>query len=60
MREEIAYQEMQEELAAEEQPSADAAPQVTPSGGTADASPSPDPTRKERAYPGLPSEGTKR
>ncbi|HZS03081.1 MAG TPA: hypothetical protein VFE37_30500 [Chloroflexota bacterium] len=60
MREEIAYQEMQEEMrqAQRGQPRPDAPSEAPEEEGKASHAGGADPTRKERAYPHLPSEGT--
>jgi hypothetical protein len=62
MREEIAYQEMQEEQACEQQGQRRpvAASEAPEEEGAAAHAGSPDPSRKERAYPNLPSEGKPR
>ena len=62
MREEIAYQEMQEETAREarDQPSPDPSTKTPQAADAAAPGGSQDPTRKERAYPDLPSEGVER
>jgi hypothetical protein len=62
MREEIAYQEMQEETAREQpgETAPDPAKKGPATESAADRAGSVDPTRKERAYPDLPSEGTSR
>ena len=59
MREEVAYREMQEEMARERQgQEAGQSPRTAPeSEGAAAHQGAPDPSRKERAYPHLPGEG---
>ncbi|HLH25222.1 MAG TPA: hypothetical protein VK066_22090 [Chloroflexota bacterium] len=60
MREEIAYKEMQEELAQERgspPPSPDPTMKGKASPSAADPGGETDPTRKQRAYPHLPSDG---
>ena len=61
MREEIAYQEMKDETgreAGDQEAGGATTPESAPAGR--DGAGSPDPTRKEHAYPDLPGEGKPR